>query len=419
MAFRTLYHARAYYPVFAILFTDMGLTGDQFMLLNVVWALSILLLEVPSGALADTLGRKTLLIFGAATMVLEMSVLLVAPLGGMSWLFAFCLLNRFLSGLSEAAVSGADEAITYESLPAEGRTDAWDRILVSAMRWRSAGFLVAMTIGGLLYDPSWWNGLVPERLHVAKEVAHRLPVVMVLLQGVACLVLALRFEEQRIVSDMAPMDRCREATRTTLRTAHMALTTRAIALVLLGGMLIDAVARNMATLNSVYYRLIGLPEWVYGLIGSSIAVCNWFVPGIAARINRHFSTQGSLVLGGGVALLALLLLLPTMVVPGLAAVMLLMMLMGYVNFTVGRYLHQESGSDQRATLLSVKGMSFNLSYGIYALIFAGMLKQAAGADEPERLHQVIFWQAGGFVGVLGLYLLLLWLKRQKPDAANE
>ena len=101
--FTLFYNARAYYPVLAVLFTDLGLTLDQYVMLNAAWAASIFLLEVPSGALADTIGRKRLLVFSASLMVVEMGVLLLAPKDGGWLLFALCLLNRILSGASEAA----------------------------------------------------------------------------------------------------------------------------------------------------------------------------------------------------------------------------------------------------------------------------------------------------------------------------
>ena len=58
IAFRALFNARFYYPVFAIIFLDFGLSLDQFALLNAIWALTIIIAEVPSGALSDLLGRK-------------------------------------------------------------------------------------------------------------------------------------------------------------------------------------------------------------------------------------------------------------------------------------------------------------------------------------------------------------------------
>ena len=415
VAFTALYHARAYYPVFAILFTDMGLSLEQFVVLNVVWAASILLFEVPSGALADTLGRRRILIFAAATMVIEMGLLLLAPRDGGTWLFVVCLINRMMSGLSEAASSGSDEAIAYDALKEEGREQAWDVVLVNAMRWRSGAFLVAMTLGGLMYDPTWWNRIAPEGFGLSLAVAHRLPVALVLLQGLACLWIAIRLEEVREPSSVGVMDRIREATRLTLATAKMAVTTRAIAVVLLGGILLDAVARNQATLNSMVYRLLSLPEWCFGLIGSSIAICNWFVPSIARAINQRFSTIGSLMLGGGVGLLALIMLVPAWVWLGVPAVMLLMMLLGYVNFTVGRYLHQQAGSHQRATLLSVKGMGFNLGYGLYTGLFSLLVASMHAAEEMDRFHQALGWQVVGFAVLLLGYFVITRLFKSSAN----
>ncbi len=393
--FTTFYNARAYYPVLAVFFTDLGLGLEQYVLLNAVWAAAILVFEVPSGALADTLGRKRLLVFSAMLMVLEMGVLLVAPKDGGWLLFSLCLLNRFLSGASEAAASGADEAIAYDALPEADRGSSWDLVLGTAMRWRSAGFLVAMTLGGVLYDPSWWNGMVGENLRISVEVAHRLPVAVVFLQALVCLGIALRFEET--AAHTAPAaGRCGAALRLTLRTARMAFTTRGIALVLTGGVLIDAVVRNFATLTSEYYRLIGVPGWAFGFIGSAIAVGNWFVPSIAARVNRRFSPVASLVLAGGLAVAGLFLLAPAWPWAGLVPAVVLMMLLGLVGFTVSRYLHGVAESSQRATLLSVKGLVFNLGYGAYSLGFSWLLA-GMGRHGGSAFQQALFWQAA-FLG---------------------
>ena len=109
-----------YYPVYALLFLEHGLSWEDFGILNGIWALTIILLEVPSGALADTLGRKKLLILGAICMVVEMLALLFSPMNGSEYVFLLFALNRIVSGLAEAAVSGADEALAYDSLKEAG-----------------------------------------------------------------------------------------------------------------------------------------------------------------------------------------------------------------------------------------------------------------------------------------------------------
>lgn len=401
--FTTLYNARAYYPVLAIFFTDLGLTLDQYAILNVAWAAAIFLLEVPSGALADTIGRKRLLVVSSMLMVAEMSILLAAPKGGGWWLFAMCLLNRVLSGTSEAAASGADESIAYEELPEEGRAEAWDEVLSTAMRLRAVGFLIAMTLGGLLYDPSWWNRWFPD-LAISVELAHRLPVVMVLMQAMVCVVLTLRMKETHRPEGHGN-DACRRALRLTLTTARMAFTTRAIALVLVGGLIIDAFARNVATMVSVYYREVGIPEWSFGMVGAVIAMVNWFVPGIAAKANQRFGTFGALAIGGLGAGVALFTLVPAWPWFGLLPVMLLMSLLGFTGFTVGRHLHAQAKSHERATLLSVKGLVFNLGFGLASLGFSGMIA-GLGRDRPGVFQQALLGQACVFVVLFLIFLLI-------------
>ncbi|MGD8264720.1 MAG: MFS transporter, partial [Desulfobacterales bacterium] len=98
IAFRVFFNARFYYPVFTILFLDFGLTLEQFALLNAAWAASIVLLEVPSGALADTFGRRNLLVLTGVLMVIEIALLCFVPLGNVDLLFVVFLVNRILSG---------------------------------------------------------------------------------------------------------------------------------------------------------------------------------------------------------------------------------------------------------------------------------------------------------------------------------
>ena len=153
IAFRIGFNARFYYPVFTILFLDFGLTIEQFAILNAFWAASIVLFEVPSGALADVIGRKRLVVIAAGLMVIEIAVLTFAPRGDAALIFALFLVNRILSGIAEAAASGADEALAYDSLVAAGIPDEWGRVLERQMRLRSAVAVCAMVTGAAVYDP--------------------------------------------------------------------------------------------------------------------------------------------------------------------------------------------------------------------------------------------------------------------------
>ncbi|NQW99633.1 MFS transporter [bacterium] len=411
--FTVFYSARAYYPVLAILFLDLGLTLDQFVLLNLIWAATIFLFEVPSGALADTIGRKKLLVTAALLMVVEMLCLLLAPRHGGALLISLCVINRICSGLSEACASGADEALAYDSLPETGRADLWDHLLATTMRWRSAGFVIAMILGGVIYDPEPLNRLLPASLHVSADLAHRLPVAVVLCQALVCLVVTLRMVEPPRHADHPLGSTCRDAVRLTLATARWVFTNPKTLVVVVLGLAIDSIVRNFATINSSYYRLIELPEWTYGFIGAALGLLGWFVPALAKNLNHRFSTLSNLALAGGVALLGLAALVPAWPVFGILPAMLLMAMMGFLGFTVSRALHAEADSSKRATVLSVKGLAFNLGYGLFSLGFSRLL--AGFPDHPPgaALRDALLWQVP-FFAVLMLLLLSwanLWWKR--------
>src|SRR5271168_4783819 len=153
--FRVLFNSRFYYPVLAVLFLDLGLTATEYTLLNFAWALAIVFTDLPAGVLADRMGRKPLVVAAAAFMVLEMILLSVAPLHGGIVLLLCCLANRILSGMAEGMASGADEALVFDSLAERNRSDEWPRVLDQVMRWQGVGMVIAMLVGGAVYDPAF------------------------------------------------------------------------------------------------------------------------------------------------------------------------------------------------------------------------------------------------------------------------
>ena len=414
--FVALYNARAYYPVLAILFLDLGLTLDQYVMLNLIWAATIFLFEVPSGALADTFGRKKLLVTASLLMVAEMSCLLFAPKDGGWLLFSVCVANRLLSGLSEAAASGADEALAYDSLPEKNREEAWDAVLARAMRLRSVGYVFAMILGGLMYDPAVVNRVLPESWAVSATFAHRLPVALVLVQGLICVVITLRMVEPKIACHDSLGKACGGALKLTLSTAKWVFTNPATLVIVVIGMAIDCVVRNFATINSSYYRLIELPEWSFGFIGASLGLLGYVVPTVAANMNKRFGTMTCFGIIACVALVGLIGIARADSRWGLFPAMLLMTTLGFLGFTMSRALNRETGSTRRATVLSVKGLAFNLAYGSFSLGFSLVIASFPKEPAGEALRGALMWQVPFFaITVFGL----LWWGRWKLLRAGK
>jgi MFS family permease len=400
--FSVFFTARAYYPVLAILFLDLGLTLDQFVFLNLIWAATIFLFEVPSGALADTIGRRTLLITASCLMLVEMLCLLFAPRDGGSVLFLLCVLNRICSGLSEACASGADEALAYDSLPEENRSDAWDKLLAKVMSWRSAGFVIAMILGGVLYDPKILNSILPLNTQLSADIVHRLPIALVFLQALVCLLTSVRMIEPTHKHAGSTL---KNAVQLTLSTARWVFTNPKLLVVILIGVAIDSIVRNFATINSSYFRLIALPEWSYGFIGAGMGLLGLIVPTIAKHLNSRFGMLTNLAIVAVASLIGLIMLIPAWPLYGVLPAAFLMTMMGFLSFTISRALNQEADSARRATVLSVKGLVFNLGYGLFSLSFSGLLASFPDTPAGTALRNALMWQVPFFAAVIvGLFI---------------
>ncbi|MGA7276572.1 MAG: MFS transporter, partial [Desulfocapsaceae bacterium] len=208
IAFRVFFNARFYYPVFTILFLDYGLSIEQFSILNTVWAITIVCAEVPSGALADLLGRKRLLVLTSILMIIELSVIAFVPVVNMTLVFWAFLVNRVLSGLAEAMASGADEAIAYDSLVKQGDPGHWPRVLSVQMRVKALAGVLSMTLGALVYDPvivnrvlSWFGFDIV----LSQVVTMRFPIYLTLVLGFLALLSTMRLQEEN--GDLSGRDR--------------------------------------------------------------------------------------------------------------------------------------------------------------------------------------------------------------------
>lgn len=402
------FNARFYYPVLTILFLDLGLSLSQFVTLNAIWAATIFLAEVPSGALADIIGRKKLLVSSAVLMIAEMACLVFAPIDGGAWLFTLCVINRVLSGLAEAAASGADEALAYDSLEEKGLEDKWDDVLASVMRWRSVTMVFALLLGAASYDPKSVNWIISAfggSLQLTQDTTLRFPMILCLAQALFTLAVALRFRDLHGADSSTSF---REVLARTLKAARWVFTTRAALLVVLGALILDALARNFATISSEYYRMIEIPEFAFGLIATIASLMGLALPSLFKYLVRRFSPLVNFSIAGAWIFLGLLALAPAVPFWGIIPAPLIMAALGFVGFLTSRYLNALTSSHQRATVLSVKGLLLNLSYGTASLAFAGYVsfrENAGGLTEVDSFRSALWLQPWVFLVALIGYLI--------------
>lgn len=417
--FRILFNCRFYYPVFTILFLDLGLNIGEFAALNVVWALTSVVLEVPSGALADRFGRRPLVVAAGVLMVLEMAVLCLMQPGHhdlVLWLF---VVNRVLSGAAEACASGADEALTYDSLPAAERTVLWPQIMAKLTRGMALGFVVSSITGSVLYDAHsltvalHWIGL---DVTVAKPVAMKLPLLLGLGTALACLVVTLRMTEVRHPAPrLALLQSIRATWVSILQTAGWMWRTKAAFALIVFGLVFDSVIRLFLTVASNFYRLVGIEEGWYGVIGTGVSLLGLVTAGLMEKSTKvlnawqNFTWLGLVVFGGLMAAAH-----PQPGWTGIALVVPLFLSMRFLQFFLSHYLNEIVDSEQRATALSFRGLTINLAYGTLTLLFGWQTSWMGGhlhlsADDPRVFAAALglwpWWFAGTALAAGGWMML--------------
>jgi MFS family permease len=126
--------------VYALLFADTGLSVAQTSSLFVLWSAAGIALEVPSGAWADAVSRRLLLVAGPFLTAAGFLLWVLFP---SYWAFAAGFL---LWGAKGAFGSGALEALVYEELDRLGEARRYAGLMGPAQAAGTVATLLAMAL---------------------------------------------------------------------------------------------------------------------------------------------------------------------------------------------------------------------------------------------------------------------------------
>ncbi|MCP3920580.1 MAG: MFS transporter [bacterium] len=134
-------------PVIVPYLRDHGLSMEEIYRLQTIFALTIVVLEVPSGYVADLLGRRRCLV--AAGVLHGLALTVLAYVDGF-WGFA---VFELLAAVGVTLYSGTDVALLYDSLEALGDEER-TRGLGKRLFWMQTGETVAALVSGALVTVS-------------------------------------------------------------------------------------------------------------------------------------------------------------------------------------------------------------------------------------------------------------------------
>lgn len=392
LMFRCSYFARFYYPVFTLLYLDYGLTLSQFAMLNVVWAATIVLAEVPSGAFADTLGRKKLVVLSSLVMFIEIAMIAFVPTGNPSLVFYVFFVNRILSGLAMALASGADEALAYDTLKEQGKEELWPRVLQVQLRIASTVSIAVTLIGAAMYDVDFMAhiyallGLTePE---TTKDVM-RIPVYATLFVALVTIYAAFSMKEEKkpLPSGEGKLATTIASLKLTMNTAKWVLATPYVLFILLYYSLFEHTSRMFFTMNSQYYLAIDIPIIYIGFIGAGVSVLQILLAGQSRKLAESMEPRRFLALMGIASMVTYYCISLGWSIYGVLPALALVFIIMTMNIFISYHLNKKTDSHNRATVLSFKGLMFNLGYGFIGILYAyyyKLISQSYNEQEIEK-----------------------------------
>lgn len=159
-------------------FTEWGkISFTQVMILQSWYLLWVFLLEIPTGAIADFLGKRLSIILGSLAYIFGIIAYSVYPD------FSLFLVAEFLWALSTALISGADSALLYDTLEVIGSSKESKKIFAKESVFNLSGILVSSVLGGIIAS---WIGLQQVML-------------LGLVPAVVSLIIALRLKEPKTI----------------------------------------------------------------------------------------------------------------------------------------------------------------------------------------------------------------------------
>ncbi len=136
-----------YFPIAIWIFFFLRyLDFKQITILSATLVIVSILFEIPTGAIADVIGRKTTLILAYALGAISLTMI------GFSTTFSMFMFATILYAINRALYSGSLEALLYDTLKEIGKESEYDKVVANQTSIEWIALFCAAVVGGFLYD---------------------------------------------------------------------------------------------------------------------------------------------------------------------------------------------------------------------------------------------------------------------------
>lgn len=338
------------YAIWVLLPSVRGLSVLEISATFVVWCVTVVLLEVPSGALADKWSRKGMI---TISQFLKALAFLVWFFAGNVWLFS---LGFIFFGAYGAFYSGTQDALLFDSLKKFGKSKYYEKVLGKSNLFYYLGMGVAMFLGGFI-----------------AAVSLDLTVFLSIIFALFVMLVTLPLPNVRAVKSTGEVkyfDNIKIALKESV-------SNRKLLILLLFSAIVITSLGVVDEYEQLYLNWVGFPVLFFGAWASFIMVLQGAGGFLAHRFKRLVGWDSSIYFLGvfaGFCLVVAVVFRSLWVLPVYAFTYFLY---GVIEVIVGARLQKAIKSHTRATISSVNSLLMNFS-AIFFMGFFGLLSEPFG-----------------------------------------
>ena len=329
-------------PIIVLFFQEHGLTLTEVMILQSIYSFSVALFEIPSGFIADVFGRKRTIVL--STIFTFIGFLVFSFFGGF---YAFAI-AQVLVGIGGSLMSGSDSAIIYDTLletnskttytKIEGRTYA-----IGNFSEAFAGILGGFLAVGSIYLP----------IYVQTSILFfSIPIAFTLIEP------SMHMENKLDRSFKAVLEVVKFAMVDNQKLKWLIIYSSAMGVATL----------SMAWFAQPFFKSINIPLAYFGILWAVLNFSAGLTSFNAHQLDKKDNNYKMLFYLSLAMSTSFILLGFNTSVFGLIFILFIYLLRGLVTPILRNAINENTTSNKRATVLSIRSLIIRISFAISAPI---------------------------------------------------
>jgi MFS family permease len=338
--YQILYSLMFYTPIIVLFYQNSGLSLTQIMILQSISSIIWVVMEIPSGYFADMVGRKKSLLLTGVFATLAM---VTFGLGQSFYHFLFATVFWAFAGVF---ISGADSAFIYDTLKALKKEDTYKKVWGHTVFCSSVGISIASIIGGLLGG-----------MNLRYPFFAMLPFYILLIP------LSLSLYEPKRVQEVSTQNPISDL----MKSIHMSVfKNKKIRSLLLYSAVIVSALDISYWLYQPYFTLSKLDVVYFGVVFAAFNLIHAVSAKYSHFIEQKLGQRFSLILLFILTSLCYILMGNIIFVLSFVIAFVFQFVSGFSSVVISDYVHKETDSKIRATVISVQSFIDRIFYVLVA-----------------------------------------------------